>query len=75
MIATVPEPIPNLEVREKFANASPDANQRVILEARIETVEQEVSEENYRKAIRIICRAMINLYLKDNENGNGLGIL
>ena len=61
--------------RENFVNCSPDVSQRVIFDAHFETIEQEMSNEKHRNIIRHICRAMINLYLKDNGNGQSLGIL
>ena len=50
-------------------------DQRVIVSARCETIQQVMSAESHQQVIRHICRAMINLYLMDHKNGNSLGIL
>jgi hypothetical protein len=44
----------------------------------VKTLEAEQTADSKRKAMRLFCRAMIRLYLRDNEDpdiGNSLGIL
>ena len=44
----------------------------------VKTLEGEQTADSKRKAVRLYCRAMIRLYLRDNGNpdiGNSLGLL
>jgi hypothetical protein len=51
---------------------------RPVLTVSVKTLEAEQTADSKRKAIRLFCRAMIRLYLRDNKEpdiGNSLGIL
>ena len=51
---------------------------RLAVTVSVKTVDAEQTTSSKAKALRLFCRAMIRLYLKDNgnpNNGKGLGVL
>lgn len=51
---------------------------RLAIAVSVKTLDAEQTADSKRKAVRLFCRAMLRLYLRDNEDsdiGNSLGIL